>query len=165
MNREQGDNTESGRMYDIVEDFVKKFDKIVIKEGARSMQVSNPIDGKPTSLASHIGNLVAEYVRLSDVVNEFTSKYANSSDPTYQLVLSNAIHNQSETAEHLHQAIRVAHAHNLIDEGLDKELDALREENVELTRRIDELSKQLKKCQDDFESYKKYVHGSGGEIE
>jgi len=163
MGKEQHDSVRL-RTRQIVEDFVENFDKIVIKEEARSLKVIDPIDGKPTNLASLIGYLVSEYVRLTDAVKYRLREY-DSSDPERQLLLSTGVSNLTRTMEALLQAIQLGRAHNLIVEGFGKEFRDLRQENVELRRRIEELSKQLKKCQGDFELYKKYVRGSKGNVE
>jgi len=136
-------NTPNSSLTDqIVGNFVRDFlnHEKSIKEEARLVPVKDPITGVDTDLRSEIAYLVASNISLTDIHRIF-KQFPNLHLPVIETVGRGL---QVETA--LLQMIQLAEAHNLIDDGLEKKLGALKEENVELNKRIEDLSKQLKEC-------------------
>lgn len=150
MGKNEGEDTfESGRMYEIIEDFVSKFDKIIIKEEARSVKMKDPITHENTDLTSLIGHLVADYVRLTDAVN---SSMKEPASPDRDYLLTGGRINRLTTAIGLSEAIHLARARHLLDEGLEKKLTELEEKNAT-------LESALQRCKEEYQALKEKYDG------
>ena len=165
MNGKQLKNIESGRMFKIVEDFVRRFPEIIIKDGAQSHKVIDPLDKKPISIAGLIAHLIPQYVNQTDAVNMIRNDYDNSQNPNDLLMLEKAKSSQLNTVMALFDAITYARTHNLIDDGSEKQLNELRQENNKLREKIKSLSTQLKNCDTELAFYRKYLDKFKGSTE
>jgi chromosome segregation ATPase len=147
------------RMYEIIETFVTKFtatpQKLRLKEEASQTKIESP-DGEVASIAMVLGHLVSEYVRRSDAMKALEKWYEDHPDGDAAL-LEVCRSKCQTTANSLLQYIGYAYALNLVDEESQKELDELRKNKAELEKRVVQLSRDLKKCRDESEGYKRTV--------
>jgi succinate dehydrogenase flavin-adding protein (antitoxin of CptAB toxin-antitoxin module) len=151
---------ESGRLFEIVEDFVSRFvsHELELTLNSRTFEVINPTSEQKqrSSFSWAVGNLVADYVRLTDAVNDL-NKHKESSDSEKRRIFWDARRNRQEVALALHKFIHIGNAEGLIDTGLAEEVEVLRRKKEELEKRVEQLGRELAQCQDNFDAYKQYV--------
>jgi len=158
---------ETARREEICEDWVARFNgrKAFVKDSAKTHEVIDPTTRKPTYLASLVAHLSSEYLRLTDVVTEFRKKLDMGDPYVDRLALAAATIERDEVISKLVQTLAYARAHNFLDESIGEELQVLEKRNLELKRRVEELSEKLKKCEEDFREFKSRVHPLEGDVE
>jgi hypothetical protein len=153
------------RTYQNVESFAETFDKNprILSENADRVNIPDPLDSdySEDTAARIIGKCVSRFFRMRDGVNEsiitsttYPDSYASLSEYRDR---AKSFH---QLVDEFHAAIQQLKSHNLIEENAD-DPQLLKQRNAELETRIVQLSKDLKKCRDDFEAYKKAVKPFG----
>ena len=162
--REEEKTKRSRRTYQIVEEFAEKFDRreIALMLNADEVKIHDPLSpyaSEYKSIANLIGQCVSEFFRQRDTVDESITSYETRRD-NYSLQKyytdSKELHH---LADGLQEAIQQAKSRNLIDE--QREYEQVRQKNAELEARVVQLSRDLKKCRDEFEAYKRTVKPLG----
>ena len=148
-NKELQDKWESEAIFKNASEFVRRFREIVIKEGAQKFPIKDPATQQDTTLSRLLGELVYDFELKTDLVD----RLRDSEEPDDYMIWITGLKNRHNTVMTLDYAIRQAEAHQFLDWGLKKELDTLRQENLKLNERVEDLSKQLERCLE----YKKRV--------
>lgn len=147
------------RMFEGVEAFVSKFNRIRIKKEGRSIEYKHPVTGKKMSFTALIAGLVADYVRFTDAAN--SAKKSMESDPSFVPLYQEADTNRFKAATYLSYLIAYGYASSLFDEGLDEKVDELTRENAELKSRVADLTVKLEACEKNYEGLRKILRDSG----
>ena len=134
-------------MYETVETFVEKFLHIpgFIKPEASHLETHNPFTGERTDLSTLVGYVVNEYVKFTDAVN--TTRSVLESSPHLADAYERHLMTRLQLATFLSQVIAYLYAHELVDEGVGKEVQELRIENAK-------LKGELSKCISDYKDLK-----------
>lgn len=154
----------SRRTYGIVEDFAERFNSrgLALTGNANYVSVRNPLSGSlyPAPIADVAGKLVAEFFRRRDKVDNSIQNYENRHDNESLQEYWNDSKALHSLVDDFQEVIQQARSRNIIDE--QKEYEQLRQKNAELEARVGQLSRDLKKCKDEFDAYKRTVKPLGG---
>jgi hypothetical protein len=163
VSKEQSDRIEPFEADQRLKEFCSKFPKeITLKAGARILIVTDPTSGTKTDLASAIAFLISQYgmvERRGNIIAKMlsTHDYGNRMHSTMELdqrmktiqqVVIPFLGEQTKVAGALLGMINLAYVHDLIEDGSEKRINDLRQENARLNERAEVLSKQLKECQE-----------------
>lgn len=144
---------------------------IAVNDAASSYEVFNELAKSKMNLKSSVNFLCSEYIRLSDNLNECITEYDKSSDMSWYALFSKQWNRRITVVDYLVPEIGELRIRNWMKdmssdlEKLRENSAALEQQNVKLRSQVEELSAQLKECQDNFEEYRKHVHKSGGDTE
>jgi len=148
------------RSEQIVNDFIEQFQKkeITINKEARNMILKDP-EGNDNDLVSLIANLITKYIGSVDGFKSFILLQNQHPEIHDSEILVTHIKERTKTLAGLFHAINLARSHNLIEDGSEKKLNELTQENAKLKKRIEILSNQLKTCDEELTLIRKFVHG------
>jgi hypothetical protein len=149
----------SGKMYHDLDAFVRKFthNRIAVMPEAAKFSAKNPIIGEVATFPENFGYLVAEYIRRSDLLRQSTELYRQSPNRQNRKLVADVQTALHRRAMELNASIQIARARNWFDEGLQAKLDEATKEKQVLENRIDELTTQLKECQENYVRYQEFV--------
>jgi len=154
----------SRRTYRIVEDFAEKWDKHEhnLKENADDVEIEDPASsyGHPKSVANLTARYVSDFFKLRDSVDEwirYSENYPGNYGETNYREVSKQFH---ESVDQFQGVIQQIHSHNLLDE--ENTIQKLKGKNAELEEKVVQLSRDLKKCRDEYDTYKRTVKPLGG---
>ena len=144
-----------GKMHRDLDDFIAKFTKGYIAVKPESVDYVSTDDS--TTFPNRLGLYVAEYIRRSELLRQVTDSYNASPSQSKRTLLMDVQIQLHKHASELNAMIQTGRANNWLDEGLQAKLDTAMKEKIALENRIDELTEQLKECQDNYARYMDFV--------
>ncbi len=151
------DEKEFPRMYERIETFLRKWDahELSLNELGKTIYAKNPYTGDTSDLIGHLGYLITEYRRLSDLCYSMNKRF--STDSKFLATYEKASLHQLNVAQYLLQAIELAYSYKIVDEKLPRNFEDLETKSANLEKDLLKCREENKKLQANLEGLQRLL--------